>query len=56
MLAGMMRRLPSILTDNDLPAVELRAAELDGELGGLAGGWAVTDAPVTVVRHSLASW
>ncbi|WP_169078221.1 type IV toxin-antitoxin system AbiEi family antitoxin [Microcella alkalica] len=54
MLAGMMRRLPSILTDNDLPAVELRAAELDGELGGLAGGWAVTDAPVTAAARAAA--
>lgn len=43
----MTPRLPLVLDDRHLPAAELRAAQLDGELGALGEGFLVTDSPDT---------
>lgn len=48
----MTRRLPLVLDDRFLPAAELRAAALDGELGALGDGYLVTDCPATVVERA----
>ncbi|KQV24980.1 MULTISPECIES: hypothetical protein [unclassified Microcella] len=48
----MTPRLPLILDDRDLPAVELRAAQLDGELDALGEAFLVTDSPVTPVARA----
>jgi len=57
MLPRMMRRLPLVLHDRDLPAVELRAAALDGELAALGDAWAVTDSPTTAsARAASLAW
>lgn len=42
-----MTRLPIALDTRHLPAAELRAAELDGELGMLGDAYLVTDEPTT---------
>ncbi|MBA8847053.1 hypothetical protein [Microcella alkalica] len=43
----MTPRLPLVLDDRHLPSVELRAAQLDGELGALGDAFLVTDSPDT---------
>lgn len=48
----MTRRLPLVLDDRFLPAAELRAAALDGELGALGDGYVVTDSPPTAVERA----
>ena len=52
MLPGMTPRLPPVLDDRHLPAAELRAAQLDGELGALGEGFLVTDSPSTPVARA----
>lgn len=47
MLPRMTPRLPLVLDDRHLPAAELRAAQLDGELGALGEAFLVTDSPDT---------
>lgn len=48
----MTRRLPLVLDDRFLPAAELRAAALDGELGALGDGYLVTDCPTTSIERA----
>lgn len=52
MLPGMTPRLPLVLDDRHLPAAELRAAQLDGELGALGGAFLITDSPATCVARA----
>lgn len=52
MLPGMTPRLPLVLDDRHLPAAELRAAQLDGELGALGEAFLVTDSPDTAAARA----
>lgn len=48
----MTPRLPLVLDERHLPSAELRAAELDGELGRVGDCYAVTDAPMSAVARA----
>jgi hypothetical protein len=48
----MTPRLPDILDDRYLPAAELRAAELDGELFSLGHGFVSPDTPTTAAMRA----
>ncbi len=49
-----MRTIPAVLTSYDLPAAELSALRLDGELYPLADGWCAIDA-LEGARHRAAA-
>lgn len=50
-----MSALPRILNTDDLPAAELCAARLDGELVPIAGAWAPLDVVETRVDRAVAA-